>query len=194
MPDTEENDISRQVNVSIGYMDLKALQNNDRAVSPVIGVILMVAITVILAAVIGTFVLGLGGDIASTPNNQLSLNADSSFDHTDTEADGDRFATIDHTAGASVETSELQIIIRDEAGDPIARFTNLGDGSDTDDTVTADVSGDTDVFEIGDRISLETTEADVDNLQGGDEIRVIAIHDSSDGNMMDRTVVLADNS
>ncbi|WP_338071862.1 type IV pilin N-terminal domain-containing protein [Halorutilus salinus] len=34
--------------------------NDDSAVSPVIGVILMVAITVILAAVIGTFVLGLG--------------------------------------------------------------------------------------------------------------------------------------
>lgn len=32
----------------------------SRAVSPVIGVILMVAITVILAAVIGTFVLNLG--------------------------------------------------------------------------------------------------------------------------------------
>jgi len=40
-------------------MNLKtAFQDNDRAVSPVIGVILMVAITVILAAVIGTFVLG----------------------------------------------------------------------------------------------------------------------------------------
>lgn len=35
----------------------------DRAVSPVIGVILMVAITVILAAVIGTFVIGLGDNI-----------------------------------------------------------------------------------------------------------------------------------
>jgi flagellin-like protein len=35
----------------------------DRAVSPVIGVILMVAITVILAAVIGTFVLGLGDSL-----------------------------------------------------------------------------------------------------------------------------------
>ena len=35
----------------------------DRAVSPVIGVILMVAITVILAAVIGTFVLNLSGSV-----------------------------------------------------------------------------------------------------------------------------------
>ena len=38
----------------------------DRAVSPVIGVILMVAITVILAAVIGTFVLGLGDQLGDT--------------------------------------------------------------------------------------------------------------------------------
>jgi flagellin-like protein len=35
-------------------------------VSPVIGVILMVAITVILAAVIGTFVLNLGGSVSQT--------------------------------------------------------------------------------------------------------------------------------
>jgi len=33
------------------------------AVSPAVGVILMVAITVILAAVIGTFVLGLGDQV-----------------------------------------------------------------------------------------------------------------------------------
>jgi len=42
---------------------LKAALNDDRGVSPVIGVILMVAITVILAAVIGTFVLGLGDSL-----------------------------------------------------------------------------------------------------------------------------------
>lgn len=39
-------------------------EGDDRAVSPVIGVILMVAITVILAAVIGTFVLGLGDSLS----------------------------------------------------------------------------------------------------------------------------------
>jgi flagellin-like protein len=41
-------------------MKLSQLRNDDSAVSPVIGVILMVAITVILAAVIATFVLGIG--------------------------------------------------------------------------------------------------------------------------------------
>ncbi|MCY4732257.1 type IV pilin N-terminal domain-containing protein [Natronomonas gomsonensis] len=55
-------------------MELKHLftaDDDNRAVSPVIGVILMVAITVILAAVIGTFVLGLGDQVQQTsPNAQ----------------------------------------------------------------------------------------------------------------------------
>lgn len=55
-------------------MDLKQLRGDQAAVSPVIGVILMVAITVILAAVIGTFVLGLGGQVSQTaPQAGLSL-------------------------------------------------------------------------------------------------------------------------
>jgi flagellin-like protein len=56
-------------------MNIKQLFKFDdsRAVSPVIGVILMVAITVILAAVIGTFVLGLGDQVQTTaPNAQLT--------------------------------------------------------------------------------------------------------------------------
>ena len=41
-------------------------KNNEDAVSPVIGVILMVAITVILAAVIAAFVFGMAGNISKT--------------------------------------------------------------------------------------------------------------------------------
>ena len=41
-------------------------KKNDEAVSPVIGVILMVAITVILAAVIAAFVFGMAGNIQKT--------------------------------------------------------------------------------------------------------------------------------
>jgi archaeal type IV pilus assembly protein PilA len=43
-----------------------AFTKNDEAVSPVIGVILMVAITVILAAVIAAFVFGMAGNISKT--------------------------------------------------------------------------------------------------------------------------------
>jgi flagellin-like protein len=53
-------------------------KEDDRGVSPVIGVILMVAITVILAAVIASFVLGLGGnnDPAPQPSVDSSAEAD----------------------------------------------------------------------------------------------------------------------
>ena len=42
------------------------LRKDERAVSPVIGVILMVAITVIMAAVIGAFVYGYSGSMTQT--------------------------------------------------------------------------------------------------------------------------------
>lgn len=52
-------------------------RKNDEAVSPVIGVILMVAITVILAAVIAAFVFGMAGNlqkskiVAATASHQV---------------------------------------------------------------------------------------------------------------------------
>ncbi|KTG09573.1 hypothetical protein AUR64_16420 [Haloprofundus marisrubri] len=73
-------------------------QGENRAVSPVIGVILMVAITVILAAVIGTFVLGLGdqvGNSAPQASFDFSYNDDS--------------VTITHAGGATVNTSTLSL-------------------------------------------------------------------------------------
>ena len=45
---------------------MKFTKTNEEAVSPVIGVILMVAITVILAAVIAAFVFGMAGNISKT--------------------------------------------------------------------------------------------------------------------------------
>ena len=72
-------------------MDLKKLSTEERAVSPVIGVILMVAITVILAAVIGAFVLGIGGDQSSTPSANLNI-----------EADGTETIAVEHNGGDAI--------------------------------------------------------------------------------------------
>ena len=58
---------------------------NEEAVSPVIGVILMVAITVILAAVIAAFVFGLAGTTGSSKNVGLIAqknSTDNGFDVT----------------------------------------------------------------------------------------------------------------
>ena len=58
-------------------MELRKLLHDDDAVSPVIGVILMVAITVILAAVIASFVLGLGGEPTVAPQVSFSFDYES---------------------------------------------------------------------------------------------------------------------
>lgn len=56
--------------------DIPGVDMDERGVSPVIGVILMVAITVILAAVIASFVLGFGGSVSS--NAQAGVSVDNS--------------------------------------------------------------------------------------------------------------------
>ena len=82
-------------------MQLKQLLNDDDAVSPVIGVILMVAITVILAAVIGTFVLGLGDQVQTTaPNAQFEFDYSSGSNPS---------LTITHAGGDGMEPDELYL-------------------------------------------------------------------------------------
>jgi flagellin-like protein len=96
-------------------MKLKQLLNDDDAVSPVIGVILMVAITVILAAVIATFVLGLGEQISET-----SPNTSFSFDFEEANPGKDSFGgapgnppavngnlTITHSGGPNINAEQL---------------------------------------------------------------------------------------
>ena len=57
----------------------EANDDSERAVSPVIGVILMVSITVILAAVIGAFVLEFGSSVSDSPPTvqfDMTVNSD----------------------------------------------------------------------------------------------------------------------
>ncbi|WP_233739762.1 type IV pilin [Halovenus carboxidivorans] len=81
------------------------LQDDSSAVSPVIGVILMVAITVILAAVIASFVLGLGdssNDPAPTPTIDASIeNNNLTLDVTGGDDFDASVATIQGTVGGS---------------------------------------------------------------------------------------------
>ena len=101
-------------------MQFKALFDDDRAVSPVIGVILMVAITVILAAVIGSFVLGLGNSV-----QQTAPNANFQFDF----IDGSN-ATATHTGGDSIPSDQLTVTAgRENAsfpGDTVTAGTTSG--------------------------------------------------------------------
>lgn len=114
--------------------------NDNRAVSPVIGVVLMVGIVVALGAVVGGAVLGLGVGIGETaPNAQFDVSYDGTY------------ITVEHNAGETIDSDQLNYLINGNdgiltatqsfpdsvrAGDS-ARFASVvGETIDTGDTFT----------------------------------------------------------
>jgi len=95
---------------------------DDRGVSPVIGVILMVAITVILAAVTASFVLGLPNQADTTvPQAAFEFDytsdsgpsvGDDTYDSSDASSGS---LTITHDSGETIDTADIQV--RDDDGE-----------------------------------------------------------------------------
>jgi len=82
--------------------ELKERIARTRAVSPVIGVILMVAITVILAAVIGTFVLGIGDRVQKeSPQASLSVEVNAANNE----------VTVIHDGGDTLHSDRTKVMI-----------------------------------------------------------------------------------
>ena len=88
-------------------MRWERMLKDKKGVSPVIGVILMVAITVILAAVIASFVFGMGTKVKAAPEAQLILS-----DHEDQISTGgyrDYLVYITHMGGDALKCDELKV-------------------------------------------------------------------------------------
>lgn len=133
-------------------MNFKKLvsEDSERGVSPVIGVILMVAITVILAAVIGAFVLGLG--------DQVSNNApQASFGFDFEEDGGESNVTVTHDGGDDIDESAIKVTIDGQEEYP-ATDGDFSYGSGFGDPITT-----------GDSVELGTTTT----IEGGETVRVI---------------------
>lgn len=52
------------------------VQRTDSGVSPVIGVMLMIVVTIIIAAIVSAFAGGMGSDQKKSPNAQFSISVD----------------------------------------------------------------------------------------------------------------------
>jgi flagellin-like protein len=85
-------------------------ESSDRAVSPVIGVILMVAITVILAAVIGAFVLEIGDQQETAPNTSFSTEQQMEF-YQEAPWSMANLTTVEisHAGGTNIDISSVEI-------------------------------------------------------------------------------------
>lgn len=89
------------------------LKKSDDAVSPVIGVMLMLVITVVVAGVIAAFGTGMVGETESAPNVVLDVNILSNFDVASEENYGlvGPDFQIRHVAGDPLDTDEIEIQI-----------------------------------------------------------------------------------
>ena len=113
------------------------LDGDDRAVSPVIGVVLMVAITVILAAVIGSFVLSFGDEVtASAPQAQLSV-ADTTLVDNSSDTNDTLIVTMSHDGGDEVDLETTDIVVTNRNSEETTRF-NSEDSSGSAVIQTAD--------------------------------------------------------
>lgn len=123
-------------------MNLKHFAQDERGVPPVIGVILMVAIVVILAAVIAAFVLGIGAEEDATPQITLDFEYDDNDDGT-----GDLTVTVQGTGTEGFTANEIAFRSVDDE--------NLNDGPDGNNIEDGDTWADvTDgAYEAGDDIS-----------------------------------------
>ena len=136
----------------------RAVSDDSRGVSPVIGVILMVAITVILAAVIATFVLGLGEQVSETAPQ-------ANFDF-DLETGSPDALTITHDGGQTIERDTIAIDIGGSRA--------YEDGASTSDFA---INGNDDFpteIAAGSSLSLDDGPTDI---SGDQEIRVLYLPD-----------------
>jgi flagellin-like protein len=99
---------------------MRIFSRNEEAVSPVIGVILMVAITVILAAVIAAFVFGMGGSQTVAPTASIVASNYPDSPGADMK--------IQHKGGDMLKGGEWKLSVV-KVGDPLGFNTSVG-GSD----------------------------------------------------------------
>ena len=80
-------------------------ERNEDAVSPVIGVMLMLVVTIVIAAVVAAFAGGLGGDVEMAPTAALDI---------DVTSDGK--VKITSLSGEALITKDITIKVTDASG------------------------------------------------------------------------------
>jgi hypothetical protein len=172
--------------------------HQHRAVAPVAGVVLLLAIVVVATALVGTMVLHVDGESTPTvrPDYDGTITADRS-------GDDDQRVVLGHGGGPDLDLTELRIVVRVPAH---GRQTTLEplplgpDGLDTDEFVGHDLVDrrkeylrgpivDPDgTWSVGERISFRLKHGPEGvRLSPGDRVRVLVVHRRADAVVMDAT-------
>lgn len=131
----------------------------DRAIAPIVSVMLMVLITVILAAAVGTFVMDVSeGAGESVPRASISIRADTANDT----------ITIEHEGGDALLESETTVQLTNESSGETLAFT-AGNGQavfDTNDELDIHVDTATGAELVGGPWSKRTADGSMELATG----------------------------
>ncbi|AEA47322.1 type IV pilin [Archaeoglobus veneficus] len=165
----------------------------EKAVSPVIGVILMVAITVILAAVIASFVFGLGTKAPKTaPQAQLTLKDASD---TLTSTSGEDVFILEHKGGESVAFSQMKVIVKNSTATiDIITFDSSGTATSSLGKLNATIStgaADNNMFDVGEWITFSENAAASYNVDSGTSLTVQVVDVLSNNLITEGSIVVS---
>jgi FlaG/FlaF family flagellin (archaellin) len=118
----------------------------------------MVAITVILAAVIGTFVLGLGDQVQdSAPNANFNFDYGGDYDTAD-----DGYVVITHDGGQDVDADTVDIQFGSNTISPV------------DDTATDGITEEWDsTISTGATVNVTEDNTNLDDVAPNDDVRIV---------------------
>lgn len=153
----------------------------DRGVSAVVGVPLLVGVTVVLAAVIGVVVLGVG---SPDPHEPVVLSAD---------ATADGRVVITHTSGAPINVTAVSMVIS-IGGEPLDHQPPVpffsATGFAPGPTGAFNEAGDT-VLEAGERATLEVAGTNDPALTEGATVRIRFVREETQIAAVETTVSAA---
>ena len=138
----------------------------------------MVAITVILAAVIGTFVLGLGDSLGdSTPQASFTI------DNVDADAGANGTIEVTKTGGQDIAFDDLRIVVDDGGNTSEIDLATL-DSANGENWRTADTAAITDQGNANVTVNIRggsATGTDYLDIYAGNKVTVTIVHKQSGG-------------
>lgn len=159
----------------------KKINANEQGVSPVIGVILMVAITVILAAVIGTFVLGFADQLDQNPQAVVTFDEDTGNSEVDVRLSAVQAADSIWVDAEGASGADYSGGVANAGGSgPDAQYDESGDGTANTDVPQYLLNRD-DAGGVG-------TVVTVSNTSEGDLVQVIGEVGGNETTIQDRTL------
>lgn len=139
------------------------MADDERAISPVIGVILMISLAVIVASMVGGFTLGMGDSVPKQPPD-----AEFTFDYNV----NDGTVSVTHDGGQPFTADTTQSLVIKQTGSTTATVVWV-DGSTGSFPITAgDQVAPAFVLESGDEIRVIWTSADGSSTDTLDRFRV----------------------